>query len=192
MGRVDGPAARSVLGVTPDAPWPEVRAAYLRLVREHHPDGAEDEADAGLRTVVTAQVTEAYAVLSAAMPRGTDSRSAAAAPPIVKGSYTFDDCRRVLLEADEPDAFAALLEVFHLVGVVSYVDRSSAVLETIVTAAPGEATSLLAFLEPWDEGITEAILGVEPLGGHRPAPLDPLVDEVARLLASPRPPAPES
>lgn len=191
MAPVDGPAARGVLGVDADAPWPEVRAAYLRLVREHHPDGADDEADAGLRTVVTAQVTEAYAVLSASIRRPT---AAASAKPdsMVRASYTFDDCRRVLLEADEADSFAALLEVFHLVGVVSYVDRSSAVLETIVTAAPGEATSLLAFLEPWDDEITEAILGVEPLGGHRPAPLDPLVDEVARLLASPRPAAPES
>ena len=192
MAAVDGPAARGVLGVGADAPWPEVRAAYLRLVREHHPDGADDAAEAGLRTVLTAQVTEAYAVLSATVPRGPDVRNPPAEPSIVKGSYTFDDCRRVLLEADIAEAFAALLEVFHLVGVVSYVDRYSAVLETIVTAAPGEATSLLAFLEPWDDEITEAILGVEPLGGHLPAPLDPLVDEVARLLASPRPAAPES
>src|SRR5262245_50631397 len=109
MARVDASAARGVLGVAPEAPWPEVRAAYLRLVREHHPDGADDEADAGLRTVVTAQVTEAYAVLSETMPRGGDGGSGATAPPIVKGAFTFDDCRRVLLEADEADAFVALL-----------------------------------------------------------------------------------
>ena len=102
-----------------------------------------------------------------------------------------DGSRRVLLAAEMDDAFVALLEVAHLVGVVSYVDRQSAVLETIVTAAPGEATSLLIFLEPGEEdGVTEAFLGVEPLGGHAPAPLDPLVDRIAELLARERPPVP--
>ena len=39
--------------------------------------------------------------------------------------------------------------------------------------------------------VTEAFLGVEPLGGHAPAPLDEIVDEVARLLARERPPVPD-
>ena len=99
----------------------------------------------------------------------------------------------MLLAAEIDDAFVALLEVAHMVGVVSYVDRQSAVLEAIVTARPGEATSLLIFLEPGDEeGVTEAFIGVEPLGGHPPADLDVLVDRIAELLARPRPPVPAS
>jgi hypothetical protein len=103
-----------------------------------------------------------------------------------------DGSRRVLLAAEMDDAFVALLEVAHLVGVVSYVDRQSAVLEAIVTEVQGQATSLLIFLEPGEEeGVTEAFLGVESLGGHPPAPLDPLVDRIAELLATERPPVPE-
>jgi hypothetical protein len=71
---------------------------------------------------------------------------------------------------------------------VSYVDRSSGVLEVIVTARPGEATSLLVYLEEREDH-TEAVLGVEPLGRHEPASLDALVDRIATLLAAPRPPA---
>jgi hypothetical protein len=191
---MDATDARGVLGIRPDAPWAEVRAAYLRLVREHHPDGAVDAADAGIRTVRTAQVTEAYSVLLAVRtPEDAtpEPRGPRLAPTRLQDSV--DEIRRVLLDAEVQDAFVALLETFHIIGVVSYVDRHSAVLEAIVTPVPGEATSLLAYLEPTDEpGVTEAVLGVEPLGRHAPAPLDGLVTEVARLLATERPPAPTS
>jgi hypothetical protein len=191
---VDVTTAREVLGVEPDAPWPDVRAAYLRMIREHHPDTAADVAEAGARTIRTAEITNAYSVLVTTRP-----------PPGPPGPPTFtprvtdttladalDGTRRVLLAAELDDAFVALLEVAHLVGVVSYVDRHSAVLEAIVTARPGEATSLLIFLEPGDEdGVTEAFIGVEPLGGHPPADLDVLVDRIAELLARPRPSVPD-
>ncbi len=186
--------ARDVLGVEPDAPWPDVRAAYLRMVREHHPDTAVDAADAGVRTVRTAQITSAYSTLLANRPPPGPPGLPSFPPTVTEESPAdaLDGTRRVLLAAELDDAFAALLEVAHMVGVVSYVDRQSGVLESIVTAAPGEATSLLIFLEPGDEeGVTEAFLGVEPLGGHAPAPLDPLVDRIAELLARPRPPVPD-
>ena len=186
--------AREVLGVEPEAAWTDVRAAYLHMIREHHPDTAKDAADAGVRTIRTSEITNAYSVLLANRP-----------PPGPPGPPTFpphvtdttiedalEGTRRVLLAAEIDDAFVALLEVAHMVGVVSYVDRQSAVLEAIVTARPGEATSLLIFLEPGDEeGVTEAFIGVEPLGGHPPADLDVLVDRIAELLARPRPPVPE-
>jgi hypothetical protein len=195
-GEVDVASARDVLGVAPDAAWPDVRAAYLRMVREHHPDTAVDEADAGVRTIRTAQITSAYSTLLANRPPGEGAPTGPPtfAPKVTDESLTdaLDGTRRVLLAAEIDDAFIALLEVAHMVGVVSYVDRTSAVLESIITAAPGEATSLLIFLEPGDEeGVTEAFLGVEPLGGHAPAPLDPLVDRIAELLARPRPPVPD-
>lgn len=186
-------AARDVLGVTTDAPWPEVRAAYLRLVREHHPDTAADAAEVGLRTVQTAQITSAYSTLLAEMPApAVVDEPAVPKVPMPTLDDVLDGTRRVLLGAELDDSYTALLEVAHLIGVVSYMDRQSAVLETIITAAPGEATSLLIFLEPGEEeGVTEAFLGVEPLGGHAPAPLDDVVDEVAELLARERPPVPD-
>jgi hypothetical protein len=191
---VDVATARDVLGVEPDAPWPDVRAAYLRMVREHHPDTAVDAADAGVRTIRTAQITSAYSTLLANRPPPGPPGPPSFPPKVTDETLSdaLDGTRRLLLAAELDDAFIALLEVAHLVGVVSYVDRQSGVLESIVTAAPGEATSLLIFLEPAEEeGVTEAFVGVEPLGGHRPAPLDPLVDRIAELLAQPRPPVPD-
>ncbi len=185
--------ASEVLGVELGAVWPDVRAAYLRLVREHHPDTAADTADAGRRTVRTAQITAAYSVLLANRPPSRPEPPSFT-PKVEQETLAdaLDGSRRVLLAAEMDDAFVALLEAAHVVGVVSYVDRQSAVLETIVTAVPGQATSLLIFLEPGEqEGVTEAFLGVESLGGHLPAPLDPLVDRIAELLATERPPVPE-
>jgi hypothetical protein len=191
---VDVATAREVLGIEPDAAWPDVRAAYLHMIREHHPDTAKDAAEAGVRTLRTSEITNAYSVLLANRPPPGPAGPPTFTPHVT--DTTFEDAlegtRRVLLAAEIDDAFIALLEVAHMVGVVSYVDRQSAVLEAIVTVRPGEATSLLIFLEPGDEdGVTEAFIGVEPLGGHPPADLDVLVDRIAELLARPRPSVPE-
>ena len=190
---MDQVIAFELLGLPVGAPWPEVRATYLRLVRQHHPDTAVDLADAGRRTVRTAQITEAYALLVSLRVRPVETpvdRGARAAP--WRFDDALDDSRRVLLDASFDHAFVALLEVAHLVGAVSYVDRGSGVLEVIVTPAPTQATSLIVYLESGEEvGVTEAVFGVEPLGSHAPAPLDDLVDRIAVLLAAPRPPAPD-
>jgi len=191
--RIDQGTAFELLGLPLGAPWPEVRATYLRLVRQHHPDTAVDLADVGRRTVRTAQITEAYAFLVSLRVRPPEvpvDRGARAAP--WRFDDALDDSRRVLLDASFDHAFIALLEVAHLVGAVSYVDRGSGVLEVIVTPLPTQATSLIIYLEVGEEvGVTEAVFGAEPLGSHPPAPLDDLVDRIAVLLAAPRPSAPE-
>jgi hypothetical protein len=204
---VDLAAARRVLGVDASTAWPEVRASYLRLIRRHHPDIASDLADSGRRTLQTAQITEAFAVVVRA--RGGDERfeepaSTSTMPDPPPSSYdrggdpigaslrhpavALDDTRTVLLDATPMEAFLALHEVFSILGAVSYIDRLSLVLETIVTPEPQRATSLLAWLDPGPDGATTASIGVESLGGHPPADLDVLMDRIAELLASPRPP----
>ncbi|MSO38097.1 MAG: hypothetical protein EXQ69_07590 [Acidimicrobiia bacterium] len=188
---VDEKTAFGVLGIEPSVPWQEVRAAYLRLVRQHHPDRATDLADAGVRTITTVQLTEAFAVLAEAHAAASGVSVSPGVGGRVSATALVDadpDTRSVLLDASQDDAYAALFEVFHMVGVVSYVDRQSSVLETIVTPAPGQATSLLALLEPVGADRTEALLGVEPLGNFPPASIDVLVEEIARLLAVPRQP----
>jgi len=193
---VDEAAARAVLGVDAVAAWPEIRASYLRLVRRHHPDGADDLADSGRRTLRTAQITEAFAVLVAVQERSPAAPAEEPPAPAHSAGASLrhpavglDETRTVLLDAAPMDAFLALLEVFSMLGAVSYVDRLSLVLETIVTPEPGRATSLLAWLDPERDALTRATLGVESLGGHPPADLDALVDRAAELLGSPRPPA---
>jgi hypothetical protein len=201
MRVMDLAAARGVLGVDNATSWIEVRATYLRLVRRHHPDTAVDLADAGMRTVRTAQITEAFAVIVAAQsvsmaaPATTpdDQPTANTKPGDHLGSsfrhptIAVDDSRVVLLDAPLMDAFLALHEVFSILGAVSYIDRLSLVLEAIVLPTPGQATSLLTWLDRNPDGATAATI-CESLGGHPPADLDTLVDRIADLLASPRPP----
>lgn len=198
-----------MLGMSATASWPEVRAQYRVLIRRHHPDNGADLADIGLRTVRTAQITEAFAVLlaiqTAQTAEGSSSPPVAPAEPRrgrrrARGSDAHlgasfrhptvgvDDTRVVTLDATPMEAFLALHEAFSIIGAVSYIDRLSLVLEAIVVPEPGRATSLLTWLDDGPGDATTATLCVESLGGHAPADLDDLVDRVADLLASPRPP----
>ena len=200
---MDLAAARGVLGITAVTPWPEVRAVYLQLMRRHHPDIASDLADTGLRTLRTAQITEAFSVMvedqtatleSTSTPIAADEQ----AQPVPTDGYlgasfrhptvAVDGAREVLLDAPAMDAFIALHEAFSVLGAVSYIDRLSLVLEAIVVPVPGQATSLLTWLDPAPNGATAATICVESLGGHAPADIDTLVDRIAELLAAPRPP----
>jgi hypothetical protein len=202
---VDLAAARRLLEVDATTAWPEVRASYLRLIRRHHPDTAADLAEAGRRTLETAQITEAFAVVVRARSVGDPPPGDRPEAPVdVPSTYehagdpigaslrhptvALDDTRTLLLDATPMESFLALHEVFSILGAVSYIDRLSLVLETIVTPEPGRATSLLAWLDPGPDGATAASVGVESLGGHPAADLDGLVEQIARLLASPRPP----
>ena len=201
-GVMDLAAARGVLGVDAATSWIEVRATYRQLIRRHHPDTAHDLADAGMRTVRTAQITEAFAVIVAAQsatvslsestirdPRpASDTTGDHLGPSFRHPTIAVDDSRVVLLDAPLMDAFLALHEVFSIVGAVSYIDRLSLVLEAIVVPSPGRATSLLTWLDRNPDGATAATICVESLGGHPPADLDTLVARIAELLASPRPP----
>ena len=209
---MDLTTAHLVLGVTETTTWIEVRATYRDLIRRHHPDIAIDLAAAGVRTLRTAQITEAFAAIVAARAEHPEARTSAAgatttqphtkpaSPPpddLIGPSFRHptigvDDPRVVLLDASLPDAFIALHEAFSILGAVSYIDRLSLVLEAIVVPLPQQATSLLTWLDRTPEGLTQATICVESLGGHPAAPLDPLVDRIAELLASPRPPVPSA
>jgi DnaJ-class molecular chaperone len=52
------------LGVTPDASKSEIKRAYRRLARLHHPDASEQSEDAQMK-----RINEAYTVLSDAQKR---------------------------------------------------------------------------------------------------------------------------
>ncbi|MCL4292403.1 MAG: J domain-containing protein [Acidimicrobiia bacterium] len=214
---MDAAQARSVLGVGRHAAPAEVRAAYLRLVLEHHPDragaatAATTTAATATRARLTATINEAYSVLRAlptarapappAAPPGAPPPPAPPPPAPPRCAGPAADVRRLCLGASQADAFGAVLESLHVLGHVSYVDRSSAVLEVVVTPEPGQATSMLVVLETpadarlrvpdeWDGPVTVATVCVEPLGRHPPASLDDLVERLASLLARERPPAP--
>lgn len=88
-----------VLGLVAGAPWPEVRARWLGLARELHPDHHHDE-DSAARL---ARINAAYAALASAHRRGggggdggEHGRGEAAAST---AAFTVEDFRPAVFEA---------------------------------------------------------------------------------------------
>jgi curved DNA-binding protein CbpA len=174
---VDAGEAASVLGVRVGAPWAEVRAAYRRLMRANHPDvaGPDDSRRA-------ARITEAYALLREARRAAPAPVSPRVAP--IEADVVDGETIAILAPPDE--AFARLLEAAHDTFDVSYVDRSTGIIEAIVTAAPGDqVSSLLITLQGRGTGVTEAFCTMEALGT---GPTPPIAPVIARLLARLREP----
>ena len=53
------------LGLAPGSSFTEVRAAYKRLVKEHHPDNFQDAAEVRAATLRFQEINAAYAALKA-------------------------------------------------------------------------------------------------------------------------------
>ncbi len=176
---VDARRARRLLGVSEDADPDEIRAAYRRLIRAHHPDGGRGPADVARRTRRTAELTEAYATLR------DDPRDAVVVASAAGGVLYAPTVRRdaavLQVALPPPEALGVLFEVAHELGEVSYLDRTDGVLEVIVTHGPGLVSSLLILTEPDGTG-TRAEFGTEPLGVHPPAPPGPLAERALLLL----------
>src|SRR5262245_25656929 len=121
----------------------DVRAAYRRLVREHHPDLTGEAGSAQ-----TARLTEAYALLRrVAEERATDTievppepaTAAAPAPPAPTRS-PYDEAVEaeraagdtIVIRAPLAEAFGVLFEAAGRIGHIAYFDRQLGILETIV------------------------------------------------------------
>lgn len=190
MQAMDRATARAVLGVTESTPWPDVRAAYRRLLLEHHPDHASLATDEQrhARTERTAQFTLAYRALREAPTAHDEVVADQPAPPEpatrASAGADADGGRRLLLDATPEEAYFALVEASHAIGFVSYVDRQNGILEVIVAPKPSEVTSIVIEVsEGPDHSV--ATLYAEPLGRHAPASLDDFTAELAAKLAAP-------
>ena len=164
---MDERAARTALGVAPDAPWATVRAAYRSAIRRAHPDVA------GGSSREAAVLNVAYATLL---------RARHATPAWVAPVEVLDgDTIRLPLPPDE--AFIAIVEACHRVGDVTYVDRSCAILETLV-AIPGEgACSLVITLQGRAHG-TDAFCTLEAIEHVGSPPVGPVVAALQSVLGT--------
>jgi hypothetical protein len=171
---VEVDAARAVLGVAPNAPWPEVRAAYKATMRRSHPD-------AGGTTAAAVAVNVAYATLVRDRQRPPARRAAPAPPPPpppragVPAEVLDGDTIRVPLPPDE--AFLALLEAAHEIGDVTYVDRSCAIFEALLPIEGEGVCSLVVTLQGRAHG-TDAFCTLEAIEHVASPP----VHHVARAL----------
>jgi hypothetical protein len=180
--------ARALLGVTTHDTWDAVRLSYRQLMRRLHPDHAGPNS-----THRAAELNEAYAVLSRSMrvgrPRGAVNGSpprpdiTSAPPPAPPVETHLDAGDTLIVEAPPDEAFTRLLEAAHVVGAVSYVDRSNAIFEVVVQHG-GEACSLVVTLQGRAHG-TEAFCTLEALERVASPSPEPVVRQLAAALRTP-------
>ncbi len=183
--------AREVLGVADSATPGEVRAAYRRLLRAHHPDLA----GAG-STRRTAELTVAYRVLRVAAATTAPPEATGATPAprpedaggAERPARTDDDSFSLALPADE--AFLAVLDAGHRLGDVTYVDPEGGLLDVHVELGDGTRCSAVFTTQGRSDGTTEVFCAVAR--AHRRGPALPadttaaVVDAMVSLLANDR------
>jgi hypothetical protein len=173
--------ASLVLGVPVGAPWPDVRAAYRRLIRANHPDVAGPG-----RGPAAARVTQAFAVFQAARPATPRPESPPPPPPDAVDVSPIDG-ETIGIVAPPDEAFARLLAAAYDAFDVAYVDRSTGIIEAIVTPAQpgGQTSSLLITLQGRATGVTEAFCTLEALGTGPTPPIEPVIERLLSRLRSP-------
>jgi hypothetical protein len=194
---VDLSAARAALGVRVDDAWDVVRDAYRDQIRRWHPDVAgaagvarSVELNAAYRTLALARREgrlhevdgpPAWSGPSSGPTQPSSPRAAGDPPRAVRPEWSppvgpAPDVRRLdhdtlVLSSTPDETFRRLVEATHEIGEISYLDRSSAIFEAVVTLDDGSAASFVVSLQ-WraHDASCEAFCTLEALG--RPEHLD--------------------
>jgi hypothetical protein len=190
---VDTREALAVLGLGSGAAMADVRDAYRRLVRRHHPDIAGPT-----QTAQTARLTEAYALLRRAAGDADDGAvtvvdTPETAPPPPPPRSAYDDAVEaelaagdtIFLAAPFAEAFAALFEATSRIGHTAYFDRQLGILETIVRFEGGPSCSFLITLQGGVTG-TEAFCTLESIEAAPTPPIATVLDALVHELAARR------
>jgi hypothetical protein len=171
------------LGLSPHAGWDAVRPAYRRMIGELHPDRA-----GSALTSRAARVNLAYAVLKQA--RLTDVAPTPPPPnvpvaPVQQqeepiGPIDPGEVSLLRLRMTPEEAFVRLRAAGDAIGDVGYVDRSSGVLEVLVTEGD-ELCSLLVTVEARGDG-TDVVIALEALTRVASLPPGRFVKELLRAV----------
>jgi hypothetical protein len=181
--------ARDELGLGPSPTWTQVRIAYRAQIAASHPDRA------GGDPARAAVVTEAYATLERAHQDGRLVDRAAPPsppPPPRRGppAAPLDEPPEVLdgdtihLAAPPDEAFARIVEACHHIGDVTYVDRSCAILETLVRVEGEGVCSLVITLQGRSHG-TDAFCTLEAIEHVASPPVRQVVERLVAALRHP-------
>jgi hypothetical protein len=173
--------ARRVLGVDAHASTDEIRDAYRRLLRTHHPDVA---GPAG--TATAARVIEAYAIVRTGPPADAPAPPTAASAdriprPTDPGPHPTDPNDGLGLAAPARTVFEQLCEAADVLGDLGSVDVQHGIVETIVTWDGWPACSLLVTLEQRGD-TTLAQCDLESLDGRPGPPIGKVVAELRRIM----------
>ncbi|CAN5841841.1 hypothetical protein BH23ACT2_BH23ACT2_04900 [soil metagenome] len=181
--------AAGILGVASDAPWVEVRRAYLTHIGAHHPDRA-GSASGGQ----AARINEAYRVLGRTRRPGAKTTRGRGREPVsgpegaplrpepswsapAEGAPAVArlDEDTLVLGAPAEEAFRWLVDAAHDVGEVTYLDRSGPIMEVLCRFVGEPATSLVITLQGRADG-TEAFCTTESIEARRGPDTTAVVD----------------
>jgi hypothetical protein len=196
---VDTGEALAVLGLSSGAAMTDVRAAYRRLVREHHPDLAGHTGSGQ-----TVRLTEAYAHLRrVAQDAGSDTIEVDQPPSQARADPTPPPPRptptpyeaavaaeraagdTIIVRAPFSEAFGVLFEAAGRIGHLAYFDRELGILETIVRFEGGPSCSLLITLQGRVGG-TEAFCTLESIEATPTPPIQPVIEALFEELTARR------
>ena len=179
---MDRAAAAQILGVSPDAPWDEVRRAYRDGMRREHPDARRD-GDARAAVALNA----AFRTLDEARrsPGAGAPPEPPPPPPPAFGPFGVARLDHDTLALDVPadEAYRVLLDAAHDVGEVTYVDRTGPIIEVLCRFVGEPATSLMLTLQGRATH-TEVLCTVVSIEARPAPPTEAVVDLLDDALRS--------
>ena len=170
-----------VLGVTEGATADEIRGAFRSLVRTHHPDRS-GQPDSGGQT---ATIIEAYRVLRDGSPPPQPPPPAPRPGRFGPVVAELVDDGTIAVAAGGAETFMRLLDAAYRLGEVTYIDRESALMETMVTFDDGTVASLLITLQGRANGTTEAFCTLESIDGRAGPPVSSATSALLEEVRNP-------
>ncbi len=189
--------ARGILGTTVDDSRRRIRAAYLRHLRDAHPDR---NVDAGAHDV-TVRLGDAYRIALAGI--GVDDTAAPELPQgqvqervprrpaepqaVVPVAVLADDTVGVGAPPDE--VWALVIEAAHRLGEIAFIDPGAGLLQVVVEFLEDPVCQLVMSLQGRATGVTEVFCTIESLETGEAPPIAAvtrlLVDTLTGIDASP-------
>jgi len=184
--------ALSVLGLIHSTNEGEVRSRYRDLMRQHHPDVSDVHQAPTFGTVDPSQITQAYAVVTAALRNSTDgqlvtSESSVRATESVAvdtGIACTHDGDTLWIEAPPDEAYQLLYEAACRLGGVGHVDRGLGLLEIIVRFEGGPSCSVLFTVQGRSHG-TDVFCEMESIEAAPTPPITPVLNSLLEVLCAP-------
>ncbi|MDY7106053.1 MAG: J domain-containing protein [Actinomycetota bacterium] len=177
--------ARAILDVRPGASLDEVKAAWRKLMRRHHPDNhagsGEALDDAVNRTI---EATNAYRLLLRSARAGGVGEGRGEREETIGVSVGQDGT--FVVSATMPETFALLREAAEVVGDLRYEDRRARILQALVGDGRGGPWSYLTLTVQPRGTVTEVFATIEATAGASTPPMRPLIDRLAREIRRPR------
>ena len=179
--------ALRIIGVSAETPWDDIRRAYRRRVRDHHPDlgGSATEA-----TEQTTRLNLAWQTLESATDGGRRPLPATGHNPDATESGPTDHAGvdvaapAVTLRAPPGDVFVQLLDAAHAVGDVSYIDPEAGLIQVLLDPGGPAASQLLIAVDTEADPPACSFTLDSMQAANAPAIAD-VVDQIGHHLGTP-------